>query len=148
MTTYKGALKTVADSATADHTNPAGTRGLLKVMSDTYEASTLVQNSLVQIGSKLPLGAYIHEAIVMTDVMGANTSYSLGDAADDDRYISNTATTSASVTRMNAIAGFGYKIAETAGTDAGNTDRQVLYKQVDTGSATNTIAVAVFYCTD
>lgn len=145
MTTYKGALKTVADSATAAHTNDSGTRNHLKVIHDTYEAATLVTGSLVQIGTKLPLGAYVYEAIVCTDALGANTSFSLGDAADPDRYITNTATTSASTTRLNAISGLGYKIAEAAGTDAGNTDRQILYTQVDSGSATNSIAVAVFY---
>lgn len=145
MATVKGALKTVADSASVDHTNPAGSRGILKVMHDTYEANALAQNSLIEIGTKLPLGAYVYETILGFDVLGSSTSLSLGDAEDDDRYITNSATTSAGVLRTNVIGGLAYKIDETNGTDSGNTDRQILAKVVNTGAATNTISVTVFW---
>lgn len=144
MTTYKGALRTVADAATEAHTNPAGTRGILRVMHDTYEANTLVTGSLVQIGTKLPLGAYVYETIVATDVLGSSTSYSLGDSEDADRYITNTATTSASLTRTNAISGLAYCIDTTVDT-AANSDRQILLKVVDSGSMTNSITAVVMY---
>lgn len=146
MATVKGALKTVADAATESHTNPAGSmNALLRVSHDTYEASALAQNSLVEIGTKLPLNAYVYEVIAAYDAMGSNTAIEVGDAEDDDRYITNTATTSAGVTRLNAISGLGYKIDETAGTDAGNTDRQVLAKVNDSGAWTGSLAVAIFW---
>jgi hypothetical protein len=145
MATVKGALKTVADSGTADHTNPSGSRAVLKVMHDTYEASALASGSLIEIGTKLPLNAYVYETILAYDALGSSTSIKLGDAEDDDRYISNTATTSAGVTRTNKIEGVAYKIDETAGTDAGNTDRQILGKVVDSGAMTGSITCVVMF---
>jgi len=144
MATVKGALKTVADSATESHTNPSGTLGAeLKVMQDSYEASALASGSLIEIGTKLPLNAVVYEAILAYDALGANTSLSLGDSEDDDRYVSNTATTSAGFTRLNKVDGFCYTCDETGGSS--NSDRQVLAKLVDSGAATGTIKAAVFY---
>lgn len=147
MSTVKGAIKTIADSGTVSHTNAsgAGEGSIVHVQFDSYEAATLVQGSLIEIGSKLPLGAYVFETKLAYDALGASTSLSLGDAEDDDRYITNTVTTSAGVARGNTVDGFGYYIDETAGTDAANTDRQVLAKVVDTGSATGTIKAAIFW---
>ena len=144
MTTYKGVVKTIADSNSTDHTvaSGKGEGSILHVQFDSYEAATLVQGSLVEIGSKLPLGAYVYEMKVAYDALGASTSFSLGDAEDDDRYITATATTSAGVTRGNTVDGFGYYIDET---DASNTDRQVLLKVVDTGSMTGTLKAAIFW---
>lgn len=145
MTTYKGVVKTIADAATADHVVASG-RGegaVLHVTYDQYEAATLVQGSLVEIGSKLPLNAFVFEAKLAYDALGASTSLALGDSEDDDRYITNTATTSAGVTRGNTVDGFGYQVDETGGES--NTDRQVLLKVVDSGSATNTIKAAIFW---
>jgi hypothetical protein len=146
MATVKGVLKTVADAATADHTNASGGNGaILRVCQDTYEASTLVTGSLIEIGTKLPLGAVVYEAIVGYDALGSSTSISLGDAEDPDRYVTNTATTSAGIVRLNAVNGMNYTIDETAGTDSGNTDRQILATVVDSGSMTNTIRATVFW---
>lgn len=146
MATVKGVLKTVADAATESHTNPAGSsQANLRVSQDTYEASALASGSLIEIGTKLPLNAIVYEAILGNDALGANTSLSLGDAENDDRYITNTATTSAAVTRLNAVDGMNYTIDETAGTDSGNTDRQILIKLVDSGAATGTIKATVFW---
>lgn len=147
MATVKGEIKTIADAATADHTNPsgAGEGAFLRVTMDNYEASALAAGSLIEIGSKLPLNAYVYEAKVGNDALGANTSFELGDAEDDDRYITNTATTSAAITRNNAISGMNYKIDETAGTDSGNTDRQILLKSNDSGTMTGTLSACVFW---
>jgi hypothetical protein len=117
----------------------------MKVMHDTYAANALATGSLIEIGTKLPKGAYVYETILGYGALGANTSLKLGDAEDDDRYITNTATTSAGVTRTNAISGLAYYIDETAGTDSGNTDRQVLAKVVDSGAATGNITAIVMY---
>ena len=147
MTTYKGAVKTIADSVSTDHTvaSGKGEGSILHVQFDSYEAATLVQGSLIEIGSKLPLGSYVFETKMAYDALGAATSLSLGDAEDDDRYITNTVTTSAGVTRGNTVDGFGYYIDETNGTDAANTDRQVLAKVVDSGSMSGTIKAAIFW---
>ena len=144
MTAAKGAFKTVAVAGTASHTNPRGVdQGALYVTHDTYEAATLVTGSTIEIGTKLPLNAYVHDAIVGYDAMGSSTSFSLGDSEDPDRYITNTATTSAGVTRLNAVDGMGYKCDETQGTS--NSDRQVLITTVDSGSMSNTIKATVFW---
>lgn len=147
MTTYKGAIKTIADSNTTTHTNAAGAGegAIVHVTQDTYEATTLVTGSLVQIGSMLPLNAYVYETILGYDALGSNTSLSLGDAEDDDNYITNTATTSAGVVRLNVVDGMNYVVDETSGTDAANTDRQILVKVVDSGSATGTIKATIFW---
>lgn len=143
MTTYKGAIKTIADAATAAHTNDHGTdQAALRVTQDTYEANAIAQSSLIEIGTKLPLNAYVYEAILGYDALGASSSLSLGDAEDPDRYITNTATTSAGVTRLNAVNGMNYKVDET---DTTNTDRQVLVTVVDTGAITGTVKATIFW---
>src|SRR3990167_2663626 len=141
MATYKGAIKTIADAVTQSHVNPpgAGEGSIIHVTQDTYEAVAIAQDSLIEIGSKLPLNAYVYETILSYDALGASSSLALGDAEDDDRYVTNTVTTSAGVTRTNAISGINYLIDETAGTDAANTDRQILAKVVDTGAITGTV---------
>ena len=147
MTTYKGAIKTITDSGTVSHTNDsgAGEASLVHVQQDTYVAAAIAQGSLIQIGSPLPLNAYVYETILGYGALGASSSLSLGDAEDDDRYIMNTVTTSAGVVRTNAISGMNYKIDETNGTDAANTDRQILVKTVDSGAITGTIKAAIFW---
>lgn len=147
MTTYKGAIKTIADSVTTSHTNAsgAGEGSIVHVQQDTYVAAAVAQGSLIQIGSPLPLNAYVYETILGYGALGASTSLSLGDAEDDDRYITNTVTTSAGVVRTNAISGMNYNIDETAGTDAANTDRQLLVKVVDTGAITGTVKATAFW---
>ena len=147
MTTYKGVVKTIADAATQEHTNASG-RGegsLLHVTQDIYTAATLVQGSIVEIGSKLPLNAWVYETILGYAALGASTSLSLGDIEDPDRYITNTVTTSAGLVRTNAASGMNYQIDETNGTDAANTDRQIQLIVVDTGSATGLIKATIFW---
>src|SRR3990167_5135335 len=102
MTTYKGAIKTIADALTQEHTNPSGSGegAAVRVTADNYTAAAIAQGSLIEIGSKLPVNAYVYEAILGYAALGASTSLSLGDAEDDDRYITNTVTTSAGVTRL------------------------------------------------
>lgn len=144
MTAAKGTYKTVADAATETHTNPAGVdQASLYVTYDIYEAATLVTGSTVEIGTKLPLNAFVYEVIVGYDAMGSSTSLSVGDSEDPDRYITNTATTSAGITRLNAVDGLGYQCDETQGTS--NSDRQVLITTVDSGSMTNTLKAAIFW---
>lgn len=144
MSAVKGAFKTVADAVTADHTNPSGVdQAQVYVTADTYEAATLVTGSTIEIGTKLPLNAYVHEVIVGYDAMGSSTSFSLGDSEDPDRYITNTATTSAGVTRLNAVDGMVYKCDETQGES--NSDRQVLATTVDSGSMTGTFKCVVLW---
>lgn len=143
MTTYKGAIKTIADAVTSAHTNPSGTdQALLHVTQDTYTAAAVVQGSVIEIGTKLPLNAFVYEAILGYAALGANSSLSLGDAEDADRYITNTVTTAAGVVRLNAKSGMNYQVDET---DSTNTDRQVLVTVVDTGSITGEIKATLFW---
>lgn len=144
MTTYKGAIKTIADAVTASHVNPPGSGegSLIHVTADNYEAAAIVQNSLIEIGSKIPLNGYVYEVILGYDALGASSSLSVGDAEDPDRYVTNTVTTSAGITRLNAVNGLNYNIDET---DTTNTDRQVLVSVVDTGAITGTVRCAVLW---
>lgn len=144
MATVKGDIKTIADAATASHTNDPGyDQGRVRASVDSYEASTLVTGSIIEMGTKLPLNAIVLETKMAYDALGSATSLKQGDYEDDDRYVTNTATTSAGVTRMNTVDGVGYKCDETNG--ASNSDRQIIVTMVDSGSANNTIKSLVLW---
>jgi len=107
--------------------------GSLRVQYDTYEASSLAAGSIYV--AKLPAGAIVYDVILQADDMGTSTTAKVGDATDDDRFITSTATDSAAtITRLNAIAGFGYEYS--AETDVIITT---------TGTSTGTFKIAIFY---
>ncbi len=145
MSTVKGTQKTIVDIGTAEHTvDPGRLQGNLRVHSDTYEAAALASASLIEIGDKLPLNSYIFETIMGNDALGSSTTLILGDAEDDNRYITSQDSSSAGVARTNVVDGMNYKIDET---DTSNTDRQIL---VTLGGATGTgtIQVTIFWAHD
>jgi hypothetical protein len=84
----------------------------------------------------MPKGATIWEVKVMADALGASVTLKVGDASDDDRFITQTTMNTANlVTNTNAIAGVGYNY--TAQTD--------LIATVGGAAATGTIKFMVFY---
>ena len=110
--------------------------GKLRVQYDTYEASSLGAGSDISV-ARLPKGAKVYDIVVHFDNLGSGTSLKVGDAADDDRYIAATATTSAgqmSMAQEGAIGGFAFE--QTAETDIILTNA---------GTASGTIKCAVFY---
>jgi len=103
------------------------------VQYDTYEASSLAAGSIYV--ATLPAGAIVYDVILQADDMGTSTTAKVGDASDDDRFITSTATDSAAtITRLNAIDGFGYEYS--AQTDIIITT---------TGTSTGTFKIAIFY---
>lgn len=58
---------------------------------------------------KLMPGERFHEAVIVFGTMGASRTLQLGDAGDDDRYLTATSVASAGVAEARAATGFGYK---------------------------------------
>lgn len=92
-----------------------GYKGMERVISDYYEASSLANASTIQLGVALPVGAVISGMQFIWDDMGSTVSFKAGDTADDDRYVvSGTSVTTANGScQINACDGLGYKITGT-----------------------------------
>jgi hypothetical protein len=107
--------------------------GKLRVQYDKYVASSLAAGTISV--ATLPAGAIVYDVILHTDDMGSSTTAKVGDASDDDRFITSTDTaTAAAITRLNASAGFGYEYSAT-------TDIII----TTTGTSTGTFKIAIFY---
>jgi len=107
--------------------------GKLRVQYDTYEASAFAAGTISV--ATLPKGAIVYDVVLHADDMGTGTTATVGDAGDPDRFITSTDTASAAtLTRLNAIAGFGYEYS--AQTDIIITT---------TGTSTGTFKIAIFY---
>lgn len=110
--------------------------GKVRVQYDTYEASSLAAGTISV--AKLPAGAIVYDVVLHADDMGTGTTATVGDASDPDRFITSVDTaSSATLTRLNAIAGFGYEYS--AATDVIITT---------TGTSTGTFKIAIFYTVD
>ena len=140
MAQYKGVNATKAADATGDNIiSPGKDKAVLKVMYDTYEASSVAINDTILMGTTLPDGAVIQAIRVICDDLGTGVTLDVGDSNDDDRY--DTAidvASAASATWCDNIAGHGYVI----GTNSG--DNQIMLT-VEGGSATGTIQISIFY---
>jgi hypothetical protein len=107
--------------------------GKLRVQYDEYEATSLAAGTINV--AKLPKGAIVYEVVLHADDMGTGTTAVVGDSGDADRFITSVDTaSSATLTRLNAIAGFGYEYS--AETDIIITT---------TGTSTGTFKIAIFY---
>lgn len=118
--------------------NPGLCNSVLKVWSDTFEASSTAANTVIDI-CKMPKGAVIHQVIAVNDALGSSVTFDVGDSNDVDRYLdgaggSNAATTN---TTMN-IAGVSYTIGTNSGDD-------VIQAKILGGSATGTIQFLIYY---
>ena len=115
--------------------NAAEAHGRMRVWYDTFEASSTAASDTITF-ARMPKGATIWEVKVMADALGASVTIKVGDASDDDRFITATTMNTANlVTNTNAIAGVGYNY--TSQTD--------LIATVGGAAATGTIAFMVFY---
>jgi len=114
----------------------------LKCIVDSYEASALATNSTITMGGTLPAGARIQEVKLTADALTAGVFATVGDSDDADRYITVTALTSISVTRINAVDGADYVIGTASG------DNQVIVTTSGGTAATGTIKLAIFYTKD
>ena len=66
-------------------------------------------NDVVEM-AKIPEGATVLEVLASSSAgVGATANLAVGDGGDTDRYITSTAFTSATLTRLNAHTGHGYR---------------------------------------
>lgn len=66
-------------------------------------------STAVLIGPTVKKGERVAEVVFGYDNLGADTTVTVGDGDDADRFITSTATTSAGVARLNAISGMNYE---------------------------------------
>jgi len=119
----------------AVNVNAAEAHGRMRVWYDSFEAAATAAADTITF-ARMPKGATIWEVKVMADALGAGVTLKVGDASDDDRFITATTMNTANlVTNTNAIAGVGYNY--TSQTD--------LIATVGGAAATGTIAFMVFY---
>jgi hypothetical protein len=113
----------------------------MRVAFDTYEASSLVAGSDITV-ARLPKGATVYDVVIIHDALGASSTLKVGDASDDDRYITATASTAANgkiiMSEDGVIGGFGYEntaqtdvIITTAGATISGTIKSAVYYTVD-----------------
>ena len=113
----------------------AEAHGRMRVWYDSFEASYTASGDTITF-SRMPKGATIYQVRVVADALGSSVTIKVGDASDDDRYITATTMNTANlVTETNAIAGAAYNY--TAETD--------LIATVGGAAATGTIKFMVFY---
>jgi len=113
----------------------AEAHGRMRVWYDSFEASSTASADTITF-ARMPKGATIWQVRVVADALGSSVTIKVGDASDDDRFITATTMNTASlVTETNAIAGVGYNY--TAQTD--------LIATVGGAAATGTIKFMVFY---
>ena len=153
MATFYGTNSTIANAITpATILSPGLQGGNVRCMIDTYTvpdpATALVTGSLIHMGYTLPAGAKILFMRLHTTALGAGVTLNVGDAEDDNRYIS-------AVDCSGAITVFGPEAAEIDGSsyeldasDSTALDTQII---VDVHNATTTltadaeIILQVFY---
>lgn len=89
-------------------TSATSTRTVTMVEARTayLEAAAVAQNAVI---ASVPVskGDVVLDVVVHYDALGASTSVVVGDGNDTDRFITNTATTSAGITRLNSVADVG-----------------------------------------
>jgi len=129
---------TKVTNITADpavNVDAAEAHGRMRVWYDSFEASSTASADTITF-ARMPKGATIWQVRVVADALGSSVTIKVGDASDDDRFITATTMNTASlVTETNAIAGVGYNY--TAQTD--------LIATVGGAAATGTIKFMVFY---
>lgn len=129
---------TKVTNITADpavNVDAAEAHGRMRVWYDSFEASSTASADTITF-ARMPKGATIWQVRVVADALGASVTIKVGDADDDDRFITQTTMNTANlVTETNAIAGVGYNY--TAQTD--------LIATVGGAAATGTIKFMVFY---
>ena len=137
MATVYGVNRTKALDPKSTNTIVGGLiGGKVRVMSDSYEASSLASGSVIEVGHTLPVGATVLRVEVACDALGSAT-IDVGDADDTNRYLSAQSVASAALLVNDETDGVGYT---TDGTD----DTQI---QITTASAsiTGTLRVNIYY---
>jgi hypothetical protein len=129
-----------ADPTAANILTPGSVGGKVHVLTDTYEASTLAENSTIKMGAPLPGGAIVLGIILLWDALGTSTTLAVGDQASAARYITAAASTSAGRSVLLDIDGALHSV--TTGTD------DIITITLGGAAGTGTIKIVVFYTTD
>lgn len=144
MATVKGVNRTLADDPVGSNImDPGVQQGKVRVIMDTYEASSVAIGSIIEVGGLIPKGARVLDVVLTHDALGAAT-VDVGDYEDTDRYFNDESVASANTLhRLNLIDGRQYKVDETT-PGATSTDRQVI---ITTAGAviSGTIKIEIYY---
>ena len=112
MATVSGVNYTKITAEPVEHILPRDAHGRVRVMYDSYEASSLASGSTIQLW-KLPVDARVIDFKVWHDALGSSATLALGDAGDVDRLHAAAASSSAgimipAVGRIDTMAGYTY----------------------------------------
>ncbi|MFA5165581.1 MAG: hypothetical protein WC481_08490 [Candidatus Omnitrophota bacterium] len=146
MSDYLGVNATKAATPTSENIlSPGLLGGKVRCMVDTYEAAAVAATKTIQMGQALPVGAKIlGMKVAFDDLSAGGATIDIGDADDDDRYMSAVdVDTAASNSDAILVDGLGYTILGT-GLISGGDDTKILIL-VNTAAITGTIKLVVFY---
>lgn len=142
MATVYGVNRTLMNTPTGSNILDQGiNKGNVCFMYDTYEASALAANDVIEVCDQLPAGAIVTRIDVATDDLGTGVTMDVGDATTVDRYADGIdVATAAALTVFPSVAeidGMGYQVT-------GTSDDQ-LQITILGSAATGTIKIFVFY---
>jgi hypothetical protein len=142
MADVLGTNYTLANNPTAANRIAGGkVGGNIKSITDSYTWVGEAIASTLKVGKDLPAGAVIQSIILQNAALGASSTIRVGDSNDDDRYMTDIATSSAAVTTDINIAGNLYVI----GTNSGDDTIVILTAG---GTCTGVMKIVVNYSTD
>jgi len=143
MATVYGANYTKAIAGGADNIVDAGVLGgNVKVLLDTYEASSTAADTVILMGKALKTHARVIGVFLSCDALGGSTTLAIGDQEDADRYLVAKDSSSAIDGYFCATANSqGYDIDMTTSTTPDN----IVAVTVGGAAATGTINVAILY---
>lgn len=112
MATVSGVNYTKQTNTPADMVLPRDSHGRVRVMYDTYEASSVASGSTIQL-FKIPVDARVLDFKIWHDALGSSSTLAFGDSGDVDRLHAATASSSASImvpliAAINTMAGYTY----------------------------------------
>ncbi len=145
MSLLKGVNRTLADTPVGSNIIAGGLqKGKLRIMSDSIELAAAQVGDIIEVNDFLPIGAKVHEVVLMADALGGSVTLAVGDYESAARYISATAMNTANkITRLNAIGGRQYEVDETT-PGSTSTDRQIIIT-VAGAAASGSIKIDVIY---
>ena len=140
MATVQGVNYTKVTTTPVEHILPRDAHGRVRVMYDTYEASSLADPSTIQL-FKMPADARVIDFKIWHDALASSTTLAFGDADDPDRFMAAAASHVAGIMvpligKIDTFAGYTYS-AET-----------VVSLTMAGAAATGTIHAYIMYVVD
>jgi hypothetical protein len=96
MATVQGVSYTKVTTTPVEHILPRDAHGRVRVMYDTYEASSLADPSTIQMFT-MPVDARVIDFKIWHDALASSTTLAFGDVADPDRFMAAVSTSSAGI---------------------------------------------------